>query len=144
MYLYRIELELYSYHKPLETIYSSRSKPSARIEQWILRLQPNRFTVQYYYLPGDQSIAASISCLPQAENKAGPSAAHKVSDEFSRFVAVTTTPRTMMTHKIEEVSAEDEEFSELSHRIKSGTWRDGHLKQYDMQSIQIWFQVTEC
>ena len=59
-------------------------------------------------------------------------------------MAVTTTPRTMMTRKIEEVSAEDEEFSELSHRIKSRTWRDGQLKQYDMQSIQIWFQVTEC
>ena len=40
---------------------------------------------------------------------------HKVSDEFVRFLTVTATLCTMMTCKIEEVSAEDEEFSELHH-----------------------------
>ena len=39
VYLYGIEFELYTDHRPLETIYSSRSKPCARIERWILRLQ---------------------------------------------------------------------------------------------------------
>lgn len=128
MYLYGIEFELYTDHKPLETIYSSRSKPCARIERWILRLQPYRFTVKY--LPGEQNIADSLSRLLQAENQAGPSAAHKLSDEFVRFVAVTASPRAMITREIEEVSAEDEEFSELRHCIKSGTWKDGQLKQY--------------
>ena len=128
MYLYGIEFELYTDHKPLDTIYSSRSKPCARIERWILRLQPYRFTVTY--LPGEQNIADSLSRLLKAENQAGPSAGHKVSDEFVRFVAVNATPRAMMTREIEKVSAEDEEFSELLHRIKTGTWRDGQLKQY--------------
>ena len=37
VYLYGIEFELYTdQYKPLETIYSSRSRPCARIEQWIL------------------------------------------------------------------------------------------------------------
>ena len=40
VYLYGIEFELYTDHKSLETIYLSRSKPCARIERWILRLQP--------------------------------------------------------------------------------------------------------
>ena len=128
MYLYGIEFEQYTDHKPLDTIYSSRSKPCARIERWILRLQPYRFTVTY--LPGEQNIANSLSRLLKAENQAGPSAGHKVSGEFVRFVAVNATPRAMMTREIEKVSAEDEEFSELLHRIKTGTWRDGQLKQY--------------
>ena len=68
-----------------------------------------------YYLPGKQNSADSLSRLLQAENQAGPSTVHKVSDEFVRFVAVTATLCTMMTCKIEEVSAEDEEFSELHH-----------------------------
>ena len=38
VYLYGIEFEQYTDHKPLETIYSSRSRPCARIERWILRL----------------------------------------------------------------------------------------------------------
>ena len=35
-------------HKPLEIIYGSpKSKPSATIERWVLRLQPYNFTVKY-------------------------------------------------------------------------------------------------
>ena len=56
-------------------------------------------------MPGEQNIADSLSRLLQAENQAGPLAVLKV-------------------------SAEDEEFSELHHCIKSGTWKDGQLKQY--------------
>ena len=43
VYLYGIEFKLYTDQKPLETIYSSRSRPCARIERWILRLQPYKF-----------------------------------------------------------------------------------------------------
>ena len=46
VFLYGIEFELYTDHKPLETIYSSRSKPCARIERWILRIQPYKFQVK--------------------------------------------------------------------------------------------------
>ena len=37
------------------------------------------------------------------------SLAHKISDDFVKFVAVTATPRAMTTREIEEASAEDEE-----------------------------------
>ena len=43
----------------------------------------------------------------------------------------------MTTRELEEVSAEDEEFSELRHRIKSGTWRDGQLKQYISEASEL-------
>ena len=39
-YLYGKDFELLTDHKPLEVIYGPRSKPSARIERWVLRLQP--------------------------------------------------------------------------------------------------------
>ena len=78
VYLYDIEFELYTDHKPLETIYSSRSKPCARIERWILRLQPYKFPVKY--LPGEQNIADPLSHLLQANELAQSSSAHKVSD----------------------------------------------------------------
>ena len=99
VYLYGIEFELYTDHKPLETIYSSRSKPCARIERWILRLQPYKFQVKY--LPGEQNIADPLSRLLHAKEQAESSSAHKVSDEFVRFVAVTTTPQAMTTREIE-------------------------------------------
>ena len=39
LYLYGREFELIIDHKPLEYTYAPRSKPSARIERWMLRLQ---------------------------------------------------------------------------------------------------------
>ena len=128
VYLYGIEFELYTDHKPLETIYSSRSKPCARIERWILRLQPYKFQVKY--LPGEQNIADPLSRLLHANEQAESSSAHKVSDEFVRFVAVTATPQAMATREIEEASSEDREFVELRQHIKEGNWKGDRHKQY--------------
>jgi len=61
VYLNDVEFELYTDHKPLETIYSSRLKRCARIERWILRLQPYKFQVQYP--PGEQTVADPLSRL---------------------------------------------------------------------------------
>ena len=127
VYLYGIEFELYTDHKPLETIYSSRSKPCARIERWILRLQPYKFQVKY--LPGEQNIADPLSRLLHANRQAESSSAHEVSDEFVRFVAVTATPQAMTTREIE-ASSEDRELMELRQHIKDGNWIADQRKQY--------------
>ena len=128
VYLYGTEFELYTDHKPLETVYSSKSKQCARIERWVLRLQPYKFKVKY--LPGEQNIADPLSRLLQSDEQAESSTAHRVSDEFVRFVAVTATPRAMTTREIEEASAEDGEFVALRHCIKHGNWRGDQHKQY--------------
>ena len=39
-YVYGMKFDLETDHKPLETIYGPRSKPCARIERWVLRMQP--------------------------------------------------------------------------------------------------------
>eukprot|EP00794_Sanderia_malayensis_P019335 gene19335-biopygen16222 len=48
LYLYGHSFTLETDHKPLEIIYgSAKSKPCARIERWVLRLQPYDFNVKY-------------------------------------------------------------------------------------------------
>lgn len=56
-----LEFELATDHKPLETIFKPTSKPPARIERWLLRLQAYRFQVMYK--SGKENIADSISRL---------------------------------------------------------------------------------
>lgn len=46
-YLFGRSFELITDHKALEVIFSSKSKPCARIERWVLRLQSYRYTVIY-------------------------------------------------------------------------------------------------
>ena len=60
-------LSLKTDHKPLECIFGKTSKPSARIERWVLRLQCINFKV--VYRPGKTNIADALSRLNQANPK---------------------------------------------------------------------------
>ena len=53
--------ELETDHKPLDRIYSRTSKPCARIERWLLRLQGYDFKVVYQ--PGKTNIGDALSRL---------------------------------------------------------------------------------
>ena len=77
-----------------------------------------------------KDIADPLSRLLQENKQAKSSSAHKVSDEFVRFVAVTATPRAVTTCEIEEASSEDREFVELRQCIKNGNWKGDQHKQY--------------
>ena len=93
-----------------------------------MRLQPYSFQVKY--LPGEKNIADPLSRLLHANGQAESSLAHKGSDEFVRFVAVTATPPAMTTRKIEEASSGDREFVELHQNIKDGNLKGDLHKHY--------------
>ncbi|VDI57258.1 Hypothetical predicted protein [Mytilus galloprovincialis] len=61
MYLLGHDFELLTDHRPLEFIFSPKSKPCARVERWMLRMQPFKYVVKY--IPGSQNIADSLSRL---------------------------------------------------------------------------------
>jgi hypothetical protein len=61
LYLYGIPFELITDHKPLEGLYSSKSRTNARIQRWMLRLMPYTYSIRY--MPGLQNIADALSRL---------------------------------------------------------------------------------
>ncbi|XP_044753909.1 uncharacterized protein K02A2.6-like [Coccinella septempunctata] len=66
-YLAGLEFELVTDHKPLEAIFKPSSKPPARIERWVLRLQAYKFRV--IYQSGKLNIADSLSRLCQLDEE---------------------------------------------------------------------------
>lgn len=126
MYLYGIDFELHTDHKPLEFIYSSKSKPSARINRWVLRLQPYTFKVKH--IPGKSNIADCLSRLttPEGNEKV------KDSEEYIRFVAQHSTPKAMSTREIERESAKDPELSRVRGNLRNNCWKKKEDRAYQL------------
>jgi hypothetical protein len=101
MYVYGIDFELLTDHKPLEFIYSRKSNASARVNRWVLRLQPYNFIVKH--IPGKTNIADSLSRLTSEVPEQDPT-----TEDYVRYVADKATPKAMTTREIEEASANDE------------------------------------
>ena len=79
----------------LEAIYGLRSKPSARVEGWVLRLMPFKYTARH--VTSGQNIADCLSPL----TKIPSSPRNGVTEEYVKMVAVNATPRAMTTREIE-------------------------------------------
>lgn len=117
MYLYGRKFELLTDHKPLEYIYSKTSRPSARIERWVLRLQPYDYAIKY--IPGASNIADSLSrLLSQSAIKSS----RNVGEEYVHFVTHNAVPKAMTLQEIEIASRQDKTLQNIQKCINSNNW----------------------
>lgn len=91
VYLYGIEFELVTDHKPLEVLYGPKSRPNARIERWLLKLMS--YTFQIKYRPGRENIADVLSRLVDTSTAEKPSKLQLQAEDYIRYVAKEATPR---------------------------------------------------
>ncbi len=125
-YIYGISFELIADHKPLEIIYGPKSKPCARIEHWVLRMQPYRFKIKH--ILGSSNIADSLSRLVGVCQ--ATSQYEEEAEEYVRFVAVLAMPNAMATLEVEETSAGDKELAEVRECINGRSWDKMVHKQH--------------
>ena len=118
LHIFGRKFELETDHKPLEYIYAVRSKPSARIERWILsyRLQAYDYTV--VYRPGKTNIADALSRLNGAKKDGS------TDYDFIRSVIEYTVPLALTLHEVEEASMDDPKLREIRDCVRNQTWEE--------------------
>ena len=128
MYLIGIEFELLTDHKPLQFIFSPNSKPCARVERWMLRLQPYKYKVRHY--PGHTNIADALSRLVPETSVPKGKCDFLNTEEYVKWVATEATPIAMSTKTIEQESKNDKELKEIQILLRTGRWHELSNKSY--------------
>lgn len=96
LYLHRLPtFDLEADHEALKVIYLRSSKPSARIESWVLILQP--YSCKVCYAPSQDNIADTLSCL----TKIPATEKSRIDDEHMRMVVFEAVPVALRIQEIE-------------------------------------------
>ena len=97
------EFNLVTDHQALKTIFGPRSKPSAHIKRWVLRLQPYNYRV--CFVSSKNNIADALSRLTKI-----PASQRYIQDEeYVWDVTPQAVPVALRIEEIEEASAQDED-----------------------------------
>ena len=131
MYLYGIDFVLVTDHKPLEVMFSPSSKPPARVERWVLRLQPYRYTVRH--VSGPRNIADCLSRLTQERVPAGSQSS---SEDYIRFVSSHAIPAALKKTQIQEETRRDAELQAVMGWLQGGR-PDGCPRPYQSVSHEL-------
>lgn len=118
-YLFGRIFELVTDHKALEVIFAPTSKPCARIERWVLRLQSYRFKV--IYKPGKNNIADPLSRLVITD-EAQP-CFDGGTEHYVNYITALAAPIAISTTEINELSSSDDEICAVKESLYSGEWK---------------------
>ena len=125
LYLYGHDFVLVTDHKPLEVIYGNKnSKTSARIERWVLRLQPYTFKVQYK--PGTNNPADYLSRHPTSTS----SKQEAMTEDHINLIAHSSVPKTLTLKEVETATNADKTLRGVRAAIKLNKWHYETVKPF--------------
>lgn len=133
MYLFgKDSFELVSDHKPLEVIFGPNSKPCARVERWVLRLQSYNYKI--VYRPGKTNIADPLSRLC---NITEPHAFDD--DNYVNLVINQSCPTAVSLQEIKDASQNDIELKRVKEGVYTNIW-DSAVNRYKLFQHELCFQ----
>ena len=126
LFIYGKPFQLITDHKPLEIIYGSpKSKPSARIERRVLRLQPYRFTDQYK--PGVDNPADYLS---HHQSKESTYKQEEMTEPYISMLTNAAVPKTMTITEIKSATDSDRTLQALRAAIRLKRWDCDAIKSF--------------
>lgn len=116
-YIFGREFEIVTDHKALETIFSPKAKPCARIERWVLRLQSYRYKV--IYKPGKSNIVDPLSRLVKYQEDTTEG-----TDEYVSWITAYSEPKAIKFNEISSESKIDESIQAVKRALNDHPWND--------------------
>ena len=135
MYLYGKTFELITDHRPLEVLFGPNSRPCARIERWVLRMQSYSYKV--IYQPGKSNIADPLSRMC-VDNEAAKESFDEATEIYVQFIVKSARPIAIPMKTIEVESKKDEELGEINKALESGKWPES-LRKYKLIEDELCF-----
>ena len=107
-------------HKALEAIFNNpKSKPPARIERWVLRLQPYSFRV--IYKNGLTNKTDYLSRHP-IEVRKKESSEERIAEEYINYIVEHTIPKSMTLKEIQQETKKDRVLQKGQKALDTGKW----------------------
>lgn len=129
LFLYGKKFDLVTDHKPLEVIFGPKSKPCARIERWIMRLQSYDYRV--IYRPGKNNIADPLSRLCELTPEYGKR-------DYVQDIVELTRPVAVTLKEISHHSRNDPDIQKVKKGIYENVWDDS-VKGYKLFETELCF-----
>ena len=137
LYLFGAPFTLYMDHKPLELIYANPcSKPPARIQRWMLRLQQYDFEV--VYKKGSDSPADFLSRHPPTE----VNFRRNIAEEYVNFVTQSAGPPALSPEEIARETGADPGLRALRVALKTDCWNSDIVKPFRNIKDEITIDYT--
>ena len=130
LFLLGTEFDVVTDHKALEAIFNNpKSKPPARIERWILRLQPYSFRV--IYKSGLTNEADYLSRHPIEVTKK-ESSEERIAEEYINYIVEHTIPKSMTLKEIQQETKKDRVLQKVQKALDTGKWdtQDKDIQPY--------------
>lgn len=118
LYLLGTTFKLITDCKPLDFLFSQRSKPCPRIERWVLRVQSYRFDV--IYQPGATNLADALSRLSVSQ----PEPFDDENEAFINTLIASTIPKAVTVQEIEEHTGKDTTLQDLISVLDGAPWME--------------------
>ena len=114
-------------HKLLEVIYDQRNtKTSARIERWVLRLQP--YTFRIIYKSDANNPADYLSRHPTHVSK--HKTQEKMTEQYVNFVTKNSVPKALTLKEIIDATNSDVTFATLRDAVKTNKWNSPIVRPF--------------
>lgn len=133
MYLLGRTFDLLTDHKPLELIFGPKSRPNARLERWLVRLQCFDYNIRH--IAGEANIADPFSRLLQ-DHPGRKACFNDVHHAVCRVSAVAV-PKKFHLNEIQDHTRADEELQRVMAALKT---EDALPPDY----VRIRYELTEC